>query len=399
MATMRTREDTAFTWLLLLVSIAFAWILWPFYGAVLWAIVGASLFAPLQRRLTTRMGGRRTLAAFVTLMVILLIVILPLVFLSAALVGEATGLYARMKSGEVDFTRYARQVFDALPAWAVKLLDDQGLTDFAAVQERLSQGLLAASQYIGARVLNFGQGTLDFVVDFFVMLYLLFFLLRDGDELVTRIREALPLEPRRRDALLTNAGVVVRATVKGNVVIAILQGALGGLIFWILGINSPLLWGVLMAVLSLLPAVGTALVWGPVAIYFLATGSVTQGLVLIAYGVLVIGLVDNVARPLLVGRDTKMPDYIVLISTLGGLAILGINGFVLGPVVAALFIAAWDIFIRDRGVVVSSDLQGERLPAQVAVNRPPRAPREDAPAAPKPNRRRGRRGPRGRPEE
>lgn len=398
MAGMRTREDTAFTWLLLLVTLAFAWILWPFFGAVLWAIVGAILFVPLQRRLTARMGGRRTLAAFVTLLVILLIVILPLAFLSAALVGEATGLYARMKSGEVDFARYARQVFDALPAWAVAVLDGQGLTDFAAVQERVSQGLLAASQFIAARVLTFGQGTLDFVVDFFVMLYLLFFLLRDGDELVGQIRTALPLEPRRRDALLVNTGVVIRATVKGNVVIAILQGALGGLIFWILGINSPLLWGVLMAVLSLLPAVGTALVWGPVAIYFLATGSVTQGLVLVAYGVLVIGLVDNVARPLLVGRDTKMPDYIVLISTLGGLAILGINGFVLGPVVAALFIAAWDIFIRDRGVVVSPALAPERVAGEAAAQRPPR-PREDAAEAPKPHRRRGRRGPRVRPEE
>ncbi len=345
---MHNREDTAFTWLLLLVSIAFAWILWPFYGAVLWAVVGAILFAPLQRRLVTRFRGRRTLAALATLTLVLLIVVLPLILLSAALVSEATGLYARMKSGEVDFARYARQVFDALPAWAVGLLDRQGLTDFAAVQERVSKGLLAASQFLAGRVLNFGQGTLDFLVDFFVMLYLLFFLLRDGERIVARIRAALPLEPQRRDALLLNTGVVIRATVKGNLVIALLQGALGGIIFWILGIPSPLLWAVVMAVLSLLPAVGTALVWGPVAIYLLATDQVMQGAVLVGYGVFVIGLVDNVMRPLLVGHDTHMPDYIVLVSTLGGLALLGINGFVLGPVVAALFIAAWDIFSQDR---------------------------------------------------
>jgi predicted PurR-regulated permease PerM len=348
MTGMRTRDDTAFIWLLVLVSAAFAWILWPFYGAILWATVAAILFAPLQRRLVPRMRGRRSPAALATLLIVLLIVILPLAFLSAALVGEAAGVYERMQSGEINFGRYFRQVFEALPGWATRLLDSYGLTDFEAVQEQISKGLLAASQFIAARALLFGQGTLDFVVDFFIMLYLLFFLLRDGDELVRRIREALPLRPDRRDALLEKFGIVIRATVKGNLVIAILQGALGGLIFWILGINSALLWAVLMAILSLLPAVGTALVWVPVAIYFLATGSVWQGVVLIAYGVLVIGLVDNVMRPILVGRDTKMPDYIVLVSTLGGLAIFGVNGFVVGPVIAALFIAAWDIYTQAR---------------------------------------------------
>ena len=118
---------------------------------------------------------------------------------------------------------------------------------------------------------------------------------------------------------------VTRATVKGTIVVAIVQGALGGLIFWFLGIQAPVLWAVVMAFLSLLPAVGTALVWLPVAIYLLATGSVWQGAVLIAYGILVIGLVDNVLRPVLVGKDTKIPDYIVLISTLGGMAIFGLS--------------------------------------------------------------------------
>ncbi len=124
------------------------------------------------------------------------------------------------------------------------------------------------------------------------------------------------------------------------------RGALGGLIFWILGIQGPVLWGVVMAFLSLLPAVGAGLIWAPVAIYFLATGAMGKGLILIAYGVLVIGLVDNVLRPLLVGKDTKMPDYIVLISTLGGMALFGLTGFVIGPVIAALFMAIWDMFSR-----------------------------------------------------
>ncbi len=122
----------------------------------------------------------------------------------------------------------------------------------------------------------------------------------------------------------------MRATVKGNVVVAATQGAIGGLALWALGVQGPLLWGVLMAFLSLLPAVGAALVWAPVAIWFLATGAIAKGVILIVIGVLVIGLVDNILRPLLVGKDTQMPDYIVLMSTLGGMAIFGINGFVIG---------------------------------------------------------------------
>ena len=140
------------------------------------------------------------------------------------------------------------------------------------------------------------------------MLYLLFFLLRDGDDLTKRIRNAMPLHSEQQRELLNRFTTVIRATVKGNVVVAMVQGALGGLIFWFWGVHAPVLWAVLMAFLSLLPAVGSALIWLPVAIYFLVTGAIWQGVVLIAFSVLVIGLVDNILRPILVGKDTKMPD-------------------------------------------------------------------------------------------
>lgn len=136
---------------------------------------------------------------------------------------------------------------------------------------------------------------------------------------------------------------MVRATVKGNLLVALIQGALGGLAFWFLGVSGALLWAVLMAALSLLPAIGAALVWLPVALYFLVTGALSQGLALSAYGVLVIGLVDNLLRPVLVGKDTRIPDYVVRITTVGGMAFFGINGFVLGPLIAAMFMSAWQI--------------------------------------------------------
>jgi predicted PurR-regulated permease PerM len=187
------------------------------------------------------------------------------------------------------------------------------------------------------------QNTLDFSVNFLVMLYLLFFLLLDGDKLMRRIQRAVPLDPKVQQRLYRNFTSVVRSTVKGNVVVAAIQGALGGIALMVLGIPGALLWGVIMALLSLLPAVGAALVWGPISIYLLASGKVAQGLGLIAWGTVVIGLVDNLLRPMLVGKETRMPDYVVLISTIGGMSLFGISGFVIGPVIAALFIAAWDL--------------------------------------------------------
>src|SRR5690606_13538687 len=186
-----------------------------------------------------------------------------------------------------------------------------------------------------------------FILDFCLMLYLLFFLLREGKSLVELMVRALPMGDDRERMLFAKFAEVTRATVKGNMVVAIVQGSLGGIIFWILGIPGALLWAVVMAFCSLIPAVGAAIIWAPVAIYLLATGNYIQGIILVAFGAVVIGLVDNILRPILVGRDTKLPDYVVLLSTLGGLALFGINGFVIGPLIAALFFAFWGIFMRE----------------------------------------------------
>lgn len=340
--------DKAFVLLVVAVTIAFGWILWPFYGAIFWAAVLAILFAPLYRRLRKSMRQRRTLAALCTVAIILLIVILPAAAVTAMLLQEAFGVYAKMQSGEINFGLYLQQIFAALPAWITSLLDRFGLTSLGAVQERFAAGLAKGLSFFAGQALNIGQNTLEFVVSFFIMLYLLFFLLRDGADLSRRMRDTIPVRDDIKHNLAGKFATVVRATIKGNIVVAVVQGALGGLIFGILGIHAPVLWGVLMAFLSLLPAVGTALIWLPVAIWLLATGAVWSGVILIAYGVLVIGLVDNVLRPLLVGKDTKMPDYVVLISTLGGMAIFGFNGFVIGPMIAAMFMAVWDVVAVSR---------------------------------------------------
>ncbi len=339
-------EDKSFMLLLVAVSLAFFWVVWPYYGAVFWGAVLALMFTPLFLRTLKAMPQKRTLAAMLTVAVILVLVILPIGLISGLLAQEATSVYARVQSGDLSVSRYFQQIYDALPAWATSLLERSGLSSLGLIQERVTSSLTKASQFIAAQALSIGQNAFDFLVSFFIMLYLLFFFLRDGAALSLRIKDAIPLEPEIKRNLFSKFTTVIRATVKGNIVIAIMQGAIGGLTFWFLGIHAPVLWGTLMAFLSLLPAIGAALVWLPVAIYFLATGAIWKGVALIVVGVGVIGLVDNLLRPLLVGKDTKMPDYVVLISTIGGIAIFGLNGFVLGPVVAAMFMAAWDIFTK-----------------------------------------------------
>lgn len=339
-----TLQNKVFLLLLALVTIAFGAILWQFHGAVFWGVILAILFAPLHRKLLRRMPRRRNLAALCTLGLCLIVVILPMTAITVSLAQEATIIYERMRSGQLNFGLYLQQVIAALPAWAANLLDRLNLTTVGELQQKFSSVAVQASQFVATQALSIGQNTLQFIVSFGIMLYLLFFLLRDGSSLALRIGQATPLDETHKRQLVSKFTTVIRATVKGNIVVAASQGALGGLIFWILGIQGPVLWGVSMAFLSLLPAVGAGLIWVPVAIYFLATGAVWQGVVLTAFGIGVIGLVDNVLRPILVGKDTKMPDYVVLISTLGGMALFGLTGFVIGPVIAALFIASWDLF-------------------------------------------------------
>jgi predicted PurR-regulated permease PerM len=339
-----TLQQKSFLLLLAIVTIGFGWVLLPFGGAVFWGVVLAIVFAPVYRWLLGKTNQKPNIASLLTLLLIIVIVILPLTLVAVSLVDQIASVVEMVRSGELTVGMFFTKVMAALPTWLVNLLDRFNLTSLASLQQKLTAAAAQISQTLAMQAINVSLYTVDFLTSLCIMLYLLFFLLRDGAALSAKIRTAVPLSRKYKQRLFNNFTTVIRATVKGNILVAIAQGALGGIAFWFLDVRAPLLWAVLMAFLSLLPAIGAALVWAPVAIYFLATGAVWEGVGLIAWGVIVIGLVDNILRPVLVGKDTKMPDYIVLFSTVGGMALFGLNGFVIGPVVAALFIASWDLF-------------------------------------------------------
>ncbi len=331
-----------FLLLLTIVTLSFLGLVWGFIMPLFWATVLAVIFRPTHDRLTKLMGGHESIASVATVTLIILVVLIPLAFVAVALVNEASHIYQRIDSGDAVIMQVIDSVDQEIPM-AREFLARFGITA-DDIQARIASAAVAISQVVGRQALSYTQSAVGLAVSFFLMLYVLFFFIKDGDTLLGHVIRALPLGDSRERLLLKRFAIVSRATLKGTLIVALVQGTIGGVAFWILGISGAVFWGVVMTVLSLLPAIGTALVWIPAAIILLATGSPVKALVLVLIGVLVIGLVDNILRPILVGRDTAMPDWLVLLSTLGGLTIFGLSGFVIGPVIAALFLTVWDLF-------------------------------------------------------
>ncbi len=337
-------ESRVFIGLLVTFTVLFVLLLRPFWGAIFWAVAMTVIFFPLQKYLLVRLGGRSNTAALLTLLIGIVVVVLPVVVLIFAFVREGAQLYQLIENEEINPATFVESIGNSVPI-IPELLQRVGI-DTRNIRQFLSTSAVTISEWVAQQALQFGRNTISFTLRLALMLYLTFFLLRDGEKMTGWMRKALPLGGERKQLVFDKFVEVTRATIKGNLVVAAVQGALGGLIFWLLDIPAPILWSVVMAFLSLIPAVGASLVWGPVAIYLYSTGAWVAASILVAYGAIIIGLADNVLRPILVGRDTKLPDYMVLFSTLGGLSLMGINGFVVGPLLAALFLTFWTSFIK-----------------------------------------------------
>jgi predicted PurR-regulated permease PerM len=337
-------EQRVFLAILALVSVLFFFVLLPFYSAIFWACALTVVAYPLHRRVQRLVRGPN-LSALATLSILSALVLIPALFILFSFFREGAALYDRIQTGQFDAASYVERVRTAVPA-VQSLLEKVGI-DTAWLKQHLSGAAMTAGRFLAQNAVQIGKNAFGFFVSLVLMLYLSFFMLRDGPRMVDLLIRALPLGDDLERMMLSRFAEVTRATVKGSLVIAIVQGGLGGIIFWILGIQGALLWGVAMIAFSLIPIVGASLIWVPVAVYLFAIGAWVKGLVLVGFCAGVIGTADNILRPILVGRDTKLPDYLVLLSTLGGFAIFGMNGFIVGPLVAVLFIALWDVFVRE----------------------------------------------------
>lgn len=326
------------------ISMLFLAVAWPFLKPLLLATMLAGLSHPLYRWIARAFGGRKSLASIATLVIIVLVVIAPLGGFMAVVVGQALEVSEKA-------IPWARQHFGSAGSfdahvWLVArfpVLEPYVPTQDSIV-EYLGLAAKAAGGFLVTSASRLTAGSAAFVLNIFVMLYAMFFFLRDGEAIMDRIFSYLPLshedEMRMRDRFTS----VTRATMKGSLLIGIAQGALAGAAFWLAGINGSAFWGTIMVILSIIPGVGAALVWVPAVIFLYVTGHALAATLLTVWCVAVVGVIDNVLRPILVGRDARMPDLLVFVGTLGGLFFFGPIGFIAGPIVCGLFITVWDIY-------------------------------------------------------
>jgi predicted PurR-regulated permease PerM len=340
----RKLESVAFLAMVLATTVIFFWMIRAFIWPVFWAATLAVLFHRIHTRLLAACRGRPAPAALLAMLAVVIFVVLPFTLVAGAIARQALLLYRGIAAGEIA----VHGPIDMLERWLPAVSDFLARYGVDMIQLRVSIQELAASatQLVATRAIGVGQDALWVTILFALMLYLLYFFFRDGSRIVERVTRVLPVGEERRNRLLLKFTQVVRATVKGNLIVAVVQGGLVVLLFWIVGIQTAVFWGVIAAVLSLLPAVGASFVWIPTAIFLFATGQIWQGVVVFVGGVL-IGAVENVLRPIVIGRDTRMPDYLVLVSTLGGIMVFGLAGFVAGPVIAALFLVLWELFAEE----------------------------------------------------
>jgi predicted PurR-regulated permease PerM len=323
------------------ISVGFLAMLRPFLTTILMAAVFAGLAHPLYSRLNARLSGNRPLAAGLTLLLTLVLVVAPLLAILGVVVNQAlriTESIGPVVQRFINEPTFIDQQLQRIPG--IERLEPYR----GEILTRLGDIVNTIGSFLVGSLSSTTRGTVAFVFHFFLLLYSMFFLLMDGPAMLRALLNHLPLYEDERLQMTNRFMSVTRATVKGTIIIGLIQGTLAGLAFRIVGIPDALFWGVVMVVLSILPAIGGALVWVPACIILIAAGDVLSGVLLAAFCALIVGSVDNLLRPRLVGRDTKMHDLVILFSTLGGILAFGPVGFIVGPILAGLFVTSWEIF-------------------------------------------------------
>jgi predicted PurR-regulated permease PerM len=339
--------DSSFRkWFLLLLvagmSVVMAMLLRSFLMTIVVAAVMAGLLRPFYLRLVTRLRGRTTVAALITVILTLLVVVAPLVTIGGLVATQAASITENVRpiiAKSINSPTYLDQQLQRLPGY------DKFLQPYRAeILTKAGDAVNSTGAFLMSSLSSTTLSTVSAIANFFLALYAMFFLLVDGPRMLDTVLDHLPLHADERTLLIERFTSITRATLKGTLVIGLIQGVLNGFAFWFAGIPSVAFWTVLMVVLSIVPIVGAAIIWVPACIVLLAMGSVGKALLLAAFCSLVVGSVDNLLRPWLVGRDARLHDLVILFSTLGGLMVIGPLGFIIGPVLAGLFITSWQIF-------------------------------------------------------
>lgn len=328
-----------FLMLLVVAGVVF-FIFQPFLTAIVAAAILAALFKPTYEFFQVRMRAHRGLASFATCVVVALIIVAPILFVLSLAIGEANHLYETM-SREVTFTSLVDQ--------SVKKLNEAPYLHLLFNEQTLNtERVMVDIRRFGENALGLLQAAYQSVTHFifwvFVMFFTLYYFLMDGKNALAGGMRLSPLKNEHEKLLIAKFVSMSRATLKGTLVVGVVQGLLGGIAFWIVGIPSPSIWGLFMILLSIIPLIGSAIVWLPAGLMLLFLGQIWQGVFLLIVGFGVISLIDNILRPKLVGKDTQMHPLTVFFATLGGITLFGLPGFIIGPIIVSLFVALWEIY-------------------------------------------------------
>ncbi len=343
---------TAFFFALLLVILYFAFlILSPFLKAIIWAGILGIVVYPAYAWLLRLIGGRATLAALIVITLITLLVVFPALRIAGFLAEEAVELVKTVRSV---MNGRGFDLWKETP-WVQQLLGLWNLISFELasfridLREALVQGVQLSSGFLVSQVKGAAQNVFLFAVNFIVVLFTLFFFLRDGKDFCYRIRRLLPMDQDHQERLFQNIVGSVYGVVHGCLVVAMLQGLLAGLAYWVLGVPFAILWGVATAFTALLPVGGSTLISIPVSIYLFVQGSTLKGIILLAWSLGVVGTVDNLLKPLFIGSRLRLPVLVLFFGILGGMALFGALGLILGPVLFALLAALLDLYMEEYG--------------------------------------------------
>lgn len=322
--------------LIILLAIAILYLFRPFFYPIFWAAIIAVMFHPWYMWLNkhVRMPG---VSAFISVLLVLVAIVLPLVLIALLLVHQSIQLYNATSLQVLNPDNVTRLLELPLIAPYLDAAKEWWATNGTGVTQ-------SVGEFVFRHVKSFTQFSFLFLAQTALMLYTLYYFFKDGPRMLKRLMHLSPLGDKYEEKLYERFRSTSSATLKSTLIIGGIQGILGGVLFWVTGVPGAFVWGVIMTILSIIPAVGSVLVWLPAGIVMLMSGQLWQGITILLVGGLVISLIDNVLRPPLIGKDTQMHPLIVLFSTLGGLALFGISGFIIGPIIAAMFLSVMSIY-------------------------------------------------------
>jgi len=323
-----------------LVTILFLYLLKPFFFPIFWAAVIAGVFRPLYSRINRKLN-RPNLSTAILFFLIALIILLPAGIVGTLAFNESLRLYAALAPDTRHMDQNFQHLINTIAGNSIARLFHINKALLIAKTTEVAQGI---TKYIFVHLTDLTQNTLGLLVKFAIMLYTLFFFVRDGDRFLRMAMKVLPLGLGREKFLYERFIVTARSTLKVTLIIGGIQGALGGIVFWVTDVEGALIWGLLMILMAIVPVVGCSIIWAPAGILMLLTGHIWEGILILAVGFLVISTVDNLLRPILIGKDVEMHPLLIFLSTLGGIILFGFSGFVIGPVITSLLIALWEMY-------------------------------------------------------